>query len=528
MTLKEAYEIQRKEVHSLRRENEKLRQGTYTDAEKAAHEKEIRHLRWENKNLLHKAEHYHTLWKDALELPSEPSAEYRIRMEDLENENHSLKEEVAALRAQLEEALAANAKLKAQMNRDHENSSIPSSQRPFHKKIKNSREKTDRRPGGQPGHAGHPRPHMEPTQPPIDLGVPKEAQGNADFYPTGKYVTKQFVDLDIRVTVKEYRAEIYRSRTTGRRIHAAFPKEIANEFNYGKNALALGFLLNNYCNVSIDKTIDLISSLSDGKITLSKGLINSLPEQFSQKTEKERQRIYSMLLLAPSMHVDATACRVNGKNSHVFVCGNHDELLYFFREHKGGEGIKGTPVEEYQQILVHDHDMSFYHYGADHQECLAHVLRYLQDAVENEPDLTWHKKMKEFLSGIIHEAKTNDRKFSEDRIREIEKQYHRILNVGQKEYFDQPPRKYYPDGYNLFKRMRKFAANHLLFIHHPEIDYTNNIAERALRKFKRKFKQAVTFRSSESVQYLCDCISIIETQRLQGANIYRSVCSAFG
>ena len=44
--------------------------------------------------------------------------------------------------------------------------------------------------------------------------------------------------------------------------------------------------------------------------------------------------------------------------------------------------------------------MSFYHYGADHQECLAHVLRYLQDAVENEPDLTWHKKMKEFLSGM--------------------------------------------------------------------------------------------------------------------------------
>ena len=61
-----------------------------------------------------------------------------------------------------------------------------------------------------------------------------EYYGNADIYPTGKYVTKQIIDLDIRVTLKEYHAEIYRSHMTDRRIHAAFPKGNANEFNYKK------------------------------------------------------------------------------------------------------------------------------------------------------------------------------------------------------------------------------------------------------------------------------------------------------
>ena len=41
---------------------------------------------------------------------------------------------------------------KAQINRDYENSSIPSSKAVRRKKITNNREKTGRRPGGQPGH----------------------------------------------------------------------------------------------------------------------------------------------------------------------------------------------------------------------------------------------------------------------------------------------------------------------------------------------------------------------------------------
>ena len=52
---------------------------------------------------------------------------------------------------QLEEEQGKNLKLHAQINRDYENSSIPSSKAIRRKKIANSREKTGRKPGGQPG-----------------------------------------------------------------------------------------------------------------------------------------------------------------------------------------------------------------------------------------------------------------------------------------------------------------------------------------------------------------------------------------
>jgi hypothetical protein len=53
------------------------------------------------------------------------------------------------VKTELEEQKGTNRKLKAQINRDYENSSIPSSQKP--NPITNNREKTGRKPGGQPG-----------------------------------------------------------------------------------------------------------------------------------------------------------------------------------------------------------------------------------------------------------------------------------------------------------------------------------------------------------------------------------------
>ena len=76
--------------------------------------------------------------------------------------------------------------------------------------------------------------------------------------------------------------------------------------------------------------------------------------------------------------------------------------MYFPRPQKGRKGVKGTVTEDYQGILVHDHESTFYKYGSDHQECLAHVLRYLKDSMENEPERAWNKGMYSLLREMIH------------------------------------------------------------------------------------------------------------------------------
>ena len=77
--------------------------------------------------------------------------------------------------------------------------------------------------------------------------------------------------------------------------------------------------------------------------------------------------------------------------------------------------------------------------------------------------------------------------------------------------------------------MEKYMRNHLLFLHDLRVPATNNEAERLLRNYKRKQAQAVTFRSFESIDYLCQCMSMLVLMRLEDpANIYDRVSRIFG
>ena len=434
--------------------------------------------------------------------------------------------------ARLEEEQGKNLKQRAQINRDYENSSIPSSKTLRQKKIANSREKTGRKPGGQPGHKGHCRKRQEPTQPAVLLPPPEAVLEDNAFKKTAKTIIKQLVSIRMVLDVTEYHADVYYNSQTGERIHAAFPDGVIDDVNYDGSIKAFLFLLNNDCCTSIDKSRKFLSDLTGGKLNISKGMVSKLSREFALKTEAERKSAYADMLLSPVMHTDCTNGRENGKGCQIYVCATPDgKALYFAREKKGHEGIKGTVTEDYQGILVHDHDRTFYNYGTDHQECLAHVLRYLKASMDNEPDRTWNKEMRSLVQEMIHFRNGFQPPDEPDpqKVSEFERRYREILETARKEYGDVPANDYYRDGYNLFLRMEKYMQNHLLFLHDSRVPATNNEAERLLRNYKRKQAQAVTFRSFESIDYLCQCMSMLVLMRLEDpANIYDRVSRIFG
>ena len=77
-------------------------------------------------------------------------------------ENGSLKERNADLEAEVARKDALIEHLNARLSRGPENSSLPPSSEPNRKRIPNSREKSGRKPGGQPRHPGHGRRMPEP------------------------------------------------------------------------------------------------------------------------------------------------------------------------------------------------------------------------------------------------------------------------------------------------------------------------------------------------------------------------------
>lgn len=515
---KKDLEIQqlRAELEKERRQNRQNREHwfeVFKDMEKE-HQQELKKKETENRKLKKSYEEknvaYEQLRKKYLE-------QLRLRY---------------AAETALEEEKGKNLKLTAQINRDYENSSLPSSKSLCPKKISNSREKTGRKPGGQPGHKGHCRKKQEPTSLPVLLPPPECVLEDDSFKKTSKTIKKQLVSIRMMLDVTEYHADVYYNSQTCEYVHAAFPEGVTDEVNYDGSIRAFLFLLNNDCCTSIDKSRKFLSDLTGGKLNISKGMVSRLSREFALKTEAERRSAYADMLLSPVMHTDCTNARTNGKNCYVYVCASPDgRALYFAREKKGHEGVKGTVAEDYQGILVHDHEATFYKYGAGHQECLAHVLRYLKASIENEPERTWNKDMRSLVQELIHFRKEfqSSEHLDPEKVSGFEKRYLEILETARKEYEENPANDYYRDGYNLFLRMEKYMQEHLLFLHDPRVPATNNEAERLLRKYKRKQAQAVTFRSFESIDYLCQCMSMLVLMRQEGsANIYERVSRIFG
>lgn len=97
---------------------------------------------------------------------------------------------------------------------------------------------------------------------------------------------------------------------------------------------------------------------------LSRNLINNLLRPFSEHTALERQPIFDRLLMPPVIYSKVTPRHVNGK--------------------------------------------TYYSYASVHQECLASVLHYLHNIIDNEPIFHGILRRKNYLpQQYIHIKLTN-------------------------------------------------------------------------------------------------------------------------
>lgn len=427
----------------------------------------------------------------------------------------------------LEAAQGLIVKLTAQVNHNYENSSLPSSKCIGRKKITNNREKSGKKPGAQPGHPHHPRKSMKPDKV-VEIPTEEKLKDNSRYIPTGNVVSKQVIGIAVVPVVTEYHAMEFLDKKKGRKVHSAFPDGVTDDVNYDESMKAVLFLLNSRCNVSLEKTAQFVSNVTGGALSPSVGMISGLCREFSLKSKKEQDILFKALLDAPVMHVDGTVARVNGDNRNVVVCSNGTATMYFARESKGHAGIKETPVETFGRILIHDHEACFYSYGSDHQECMVHIERYLRDSIENEKHLTWNKDMLALIQEMIHENNLAPQGLADEKIADFEARYDAIVLKATKEYGDDPPSDYYPDGYNLYLRMVKHRHNHLLFLSNPLVDPDNNLCERKARVLKGKINQTISLRSFEHLTYFCECLSVLDHFATDSPdNLYESVKGIF-
>ena len=156
--------------------------------------------------------------------------------------------------------------------------------------------------------------------------------------------------------------------------------------------------------------------------------------------------------------------------------------------------------------------------------------RYGRSSVENEPERLWNRQLMEWIPDNIHYWNeiddgilAYDEKEAETRICRLKE----ILEKAREEYEYIPPNEYFKDGFNLYKRMYEDIESYVLFLRNPSVPPTNNLAERKGRQFKRKSHQVMAFRSQNGINYFCDGLSIIETLKSKGEELYIEIVERF-
>ena len=442
------------------------------------------------------------------------------RIDELAQENNALRQENRLLKDD-------NARLRSIINNDSSNTSLPPSTDQKSGKPANTfngRKKTQRKAGGQKGHAGTTLTKSDMEEK-IASGRCRHEVRTIGRVSGGNYVKKYVVDLNVEPVITEIR--IYADENGIFHI----PAQYRSDVTYGGNVKALAVSLYSEGVMSNDRIAAFLNAAGNGELDLSEGSVYGFCRKFAGASETSIRHLEEGLLTQDVVATDATTVTVNGKQNYIRNFSAGDTVVYHAMNSKSTEALKGLDfLKRYAGILVHDHETALYHFGTDHAECNVHIIRYLRKNTE-ETGNRWSGEMTSLLCGMNKYRKELAAQgfdaMPAGMATDYERKYFSILKQGRGENKNTSHKYAKQDEAALLGRMEKYSHNHLLFLHDFSVPFDDNISERDLRKAKNRQKMAGGFRKESGHEMYCSIMTIIETLKKRKMGMIENIRKLF-
>ena len=405
------------------------------------------------------------------------------------------------------------------------NSSKPPSQDPNRDKKKRKSRKDKgikRKPGAQVGHKGS---TLLKSDSPTEI---EEIQIDRRTIPPGNYKvvgfdSRQVFDVNISLSIKEYRAEILENEN-GKQFVAAFPEGITKAVQYGNEVRAQAVYMSIFQMIPLARIIDYFKEQAG--LLVSKGSISNFKKVAVKKLEEIgfKAWVSMQLLNSPVCHADETGINVNGKRIWLHNLSNEKCVLYHPDPKRGKDAMDQMKIlENYKGVLCHDHWKPYYKYKkCTHSLCNAHHLRELERAFEQD-NQSWAKRMSKLLVEINDLMIDSERDvLSSIEIKTFQARYNEILEKGKKEcplsekIPGQKGRIKKSKSRNLLERLDCYQEDTLRFMKEAAVPFTNNMGENDLRMTKVQQKISGCFRSMDGAQEFSLIRSYLVTARKNG------------
>jgi len=441
---------------------------------------------------------------------------------------------IAALRAENAALKARMAELERRFELNSSNSGKPPSSDGLKKpaRVRNLRERSGKKPGGQKGHKGETL--RQVTDPDVVVNHYPAACSmcgvGVDPETSVGHGARQVFDLPEPqpLIVTEHRAHDCQCPACGAKTRAPFPDGVNAPVQYGARITAFVIYLLHYQLLPENRLAALMADLFGVKVAAA--TIARMSRTCAERLRGFAATVRDLVAGAPVKHMDETGFRIGGKTQWLHVAST--ALLTFYRVC----AKRGSLLANVTGIVVHDHWKPYYTMqGVLHALCNAHHLRELKALIEIEKE-EWARKMQRLLRRACHvtnRARERGIPMKPRLIECFERHYDTIVAEGLLFHEAQAPlvravikgggkprgRTPRRTGHNLLLRLATRKQDTLRFLHNATVPFTNNQAERDGRMMKLRQKISGGFRSLEGAMDFALIRSFFSTARKQDWNI---------
>jgi transposase len=265
---------------------------------------------------------------------------------------------------------------------------------------------------------------------------------------------------------------------------------------------------------------------------VSEATIEKAVTRLSEAVAPSLDAIYEGLTRSKTVHFDETGFRIDKRLAWLHTACT--EWLSYYTVHlkRGDEAMLDAGVLlNCHGWAVHDGLKSYFGFETvRHALCNAHHLRELEFATEHH-GATWAKQMQKLL--LKMKKHDDEQTLTQKLLRDLEAEYDKLIETGFEAFPIQPRPPDYKGRYpqhtvtNLLIRLRDYREAVLAFLHHPEVPFDNNLAERDLRMMKVKQKISGCFRTWEGAEVFAAVRTYLATARKQGLSMLQAAYLAF-
>jgi transposase len=410
------------------------------------------------------------------------------------------------------------AELKEKLNKNSKNSSKPPSS-----DLKGNTEDKDKKPRKKSEGSHRPLFPKDRIDKTIECCHKKcPCCGSEALAITGILDTLHQVELpEVRAIVTEYILKKTRCNSCD---HISFPDlpEGVPYSVFGPKLMGLVVTLTGAFHLAKREAIQLVKDLYD--IDISLGSIPNIEERASKALDPTYQAIHDFVLESHfAKHFDETTWRDQGKRHYVWIACNNEAAFYMIDRYRNKLAfqklIKNKDLQD--KGSVSDRYAVYKGLGKLHQYCLAHLIRDFKGFGERDgPD----KKMGINLAKILAKACSAHKKHKQGKI-SLRQRNSRLAGAREKTEF------WLYEGLANGSDKLSSLCNRLLdefdklwtFVSNLDMDPTNNMAERDLRKMVIWRKKSYGTRSTRGKWFVERITTIVQTLRKKKKNALKYI-----